>query len=183
MRGAIIICLLLAMTGAAQAQGKKHVPALTGDIPADIQTDLHGGVPAGSKDAVTGNLPKDIQALWTKLISASDIDLAYASALAASANTPASAQRKQCWDAILALNKQANGAGLKNPDGTPMTKPSPSLFTDAETIAEIIDNLSPQGALFTSCAGAAQLAKTNTLNFINAAITGAAGIAALPAGL
>jgi hypothetical protein len=47
-------------------------------------------------------------------------------------------------------------------------------------LAEVVDNLSPQGPLFVSCAGAAQLAKTNVLTFINAAVTGAAGLAAMP---
>jgi hypothetical protein len=173
----VIICLLLAMTGAAQAQGRK--PAMTGNIGADIVTDLHGGVAANTKQPLTGNLPKDLQALWAKLVAASDKDLAYAAALATAANTPASAVRLQCWNAILAANQKANGVGLKNPDGTVMTRPDPAVFSDVETFAEIVDSLSPQGTLFTSCAGAAQLVGANTMTFINAAITGVAGIAAL----
>jgi len=38
----------------------------------------------------------------------------------------------------------------------------------------------PTGPLFVSCAGAAQLAKTNVLSFVNAVVTGAAGFAAMP---
>ena len=74
--------------------------------------------------------------------------------------------RKQCFDAILALNQQANGTNLKNADGSAMAKPDLSLFTDVEQLAEVIDNRSPQGPLFTSCAGAAQLARMGTLQFI-----------------
>ncbi len=57
------------------------------------------------------------------------------------------------------------------------------MITGIEDTTELVDNLSPQGTLFTSCAGAAQMFKTNTLAVINAIVTGAAGIAALPAGL
>jgi hypothetical protein len=46
-------------------------------------------------------------------------------------------------------------------------------------LAETIDNLSPTGPLFTSCAGAAEMAKMSVLRFINTAVTGAAGFAAL----
>lgn len=166
--------------GTAMAQTRK--PAVTGNIVADIKTDLQ----PGSAPALTGNVEKDMQAIWQKIVAASTADLNYASAMAgaaATAGSNAAKTRKQCWDAIIAVNAQANGASLKNSDGTPMVKPDPSLFTNAESLAEIVDNLSPQGTLFTSCAGAAQLAKTNTLTLINAIVTGAAGIAALPAGL
>ena len=50
---------------------------------------------------------------------------------------------------------------------------------DVEQLAEVIDNFAPTGPLFTACAGAAQLAKTNTVTFINAIVTGASGLAAL----
>lgn len=146
-----------------------------------IDLDPLGLTTKKSQSAATPS--KDLQALWTKIVTASNADLAYASALAGSANTASSKVRKQCWDAIVALNDQANGLNLKNPDGTPMVKPEPHLFTDVESLAEVIDNLSPQGPLFTACAGAAQLAKANTLQFISAVIAGAAGMAALPAGL
>ena len=54
------------------------------------------------------------------------------------------------------------------------------VMTSAPVLAEVVDNLSPSGPLFTACAGAAQLAKTNVLTFINAVVTGAAGLAAMP---
>jgi hypothetical protein len=127
---------------------------------------------------VSGDVTKDLTAIWQKIVAASNVDLTYASALAASAGTPAAKTRKQCWDAIIALNEQANGSALKNPDGSAMARPDPHLFTDIETQAEIVDNLSPQGPLFTSCAGAAEMAKMNVLQFVTAAVTGAATFAA-----
>ncbi len=174
---AVIVGGLFAFAGDARAQQQ---PKFTGNLARDIAAAQ--GRPA-STSALTGNVEKDMQALWQKIVTASNTDLTYASALAGSAGTASSKIRKQCWDAIIALNVQASGSGLKNADGTPMVRPDPHLFTDVESLAEVIDNLSPQGPLFTSCAGAAQLAKTNTLMFINAVVTGAAGLAALPAGL
>jgi hypothetical protein len=167
----------------AQAQTRKLVaPAVTGDLKKDLNTDGQnlGLIPKSLQVQPTGNVAADLKTLWDKIIAANNTDLAYASKLAAGAGTQASLIRKQCWDAIVALNEQANGLNLKNADGTLMARPDPHLFTDVETLAEVVDNLSPQGPLFVSCAGAAQLAKTNVLTFINAAVTGAAGIAAMP---
>lgn len=179
---AFAVSLFLAVGSPAHAQTKRGLQ-VTGNPVEDIKADLGLSKPTPGAAQLTGNVEKDMMAIWQKIISASTADLTYASALAGAAGSAASKTRKQCWDAIIAINQQANGATLKNPDGTPMTRPDPHLFTDVETLAEVIDNLSPQGTLFTSCAGAAQLAKSNTLTFINAVVTGAAGIAALPAGL
>lgn len=167
----------------AMAQARKLAPpAVTGDLQKDLHTDAQnlGLIPPSLQVTPTGNVAKDLKTLWDKIVAANTADLTYASNLAKSANTSASAVRKQCWDAIIEVNNQANGLNLKNPDGTPMARPDPHLFTDVETLAEVVDNLSPTGPLFTACAGAAQLAKTNVLTFINAAVTGAAGIAAMP---
>ena len=184
MKRVALVLLALTLAGPAFAQLPK--PHVTGNLPADIAADkadlAKAGAPAATASTVA-NTPESLQALWQKIVTASNADLTYAAALAASANTSASAVRGQCWNAIIKLNQQANGINLKNADGTPMVRPDPHLFTDAESLAEVIDNLSPQGPLFTACAGAAQLAKTNTLTLINAVVTGAAGLAALPAGL
>jgi hypothetical protein len=132
------------------------------------------------RPALTGDLKKDLQTDGQNIVTASTVDLTYASKLAAVANTPASAVRKQCWDAIIVINNQASGQNVKDASGAVIPKPDPHAFTDVETLAEVIDNLSPSGPLFTACAGAAQLAKTNVLTFVNAVVTGAAGIAAMP---
>jgi hypothetical protein len=185
---AVIILVLLvagvfAWPGDVHAQTRKlAAPAVTGDLKKDLTMDGQnlGLIPPSLQVTPTGNPGKDLQAVWDKIVNASTTDLTYASKLAASANTPASGVRKQCWDAIITINNQASGLNLKNADGTPMTKPDPHAFTDVETLAEVIDNLSPSGPLFTACAGAAQLAKTNVLTFVNAVVTGAAGMAAMP---
>jgi hypothetical protein len=178
---AFLLSAMLIPSAFAQTR-KLAPPALTGDLKKDLNTDGQnlGLIPPSLVVQPTGNASQDLQALWQKIIAASNADLAYASKLAAGAGTQSSLIRKQCWDAITALNTQANGLNLKDASGNPVAKPDPHLFTDVETLAEVVDNLSPQGPLFTSCAGAAQLAKTNVLTFINSVVTGAAGIAAMP---
>lgn len=159
----VLAASLVALTSPASAQLKR--PQVTGNLIADIKANN-----AGTEENVT--------AIWTKVISAASTDLAYASAMAASAGTPGSKTRQQCWDALLVANKQASGASLVNADGTPMVRPDPHMISDVESIAETIDNLSPQGTLYTSCAGAAQLAKRSVLQLINSMITGVAAFTA-----
>ena len=171
MRKIAFVALALLISGSAFAQTKKPGLAVTGNIVADVKTDL-------ANLGLTGNPSKDSTIIWNKIAAASIADLTYASAMAVAANTSASAVRNQCWQAIIAANKQASGQLLKNADGTPMVKPDPHVYSDVESLAETIDNLSPQGPLFTNCAGAAQLAKTNTLALINALVTGAAAFTA-----
>lgn len=171
---AFALSFLLAV-GPAMAQSKKFVP--TGDLVKDINTAT--ATPDKPK-LITGDMEKDAHALWDKIVAASNADLKYASALAAVANTPASLVRKQCYDAILDLNTQVNGMNLKDANGNPLPQPDPKLFTGVEQAAETIDDLAPSGKLFTSCAGMAQLTKTNVLTLINAIVTGAAGFAAMP---
>ena len=172
----IVAFALSAFLAAPSAHAQVRKPAVTGNPISDIKTDfgLNQGVVK-----LTGNPDKDAQAIWQKIVAASNADLTYASNMAGSANTSASGVRKQCYDAILALNIQVNGE-QKDASGNPIPRPDPHLFTDVESLAETIDNLSPQGKLFTSCAGMAQLTKTNVLTLINAIVTGAAGLAAMP---
>ena len=174
MASRILLVACIVLTGApAMAQTRKFVP--TGDLVKDVQT-----ATAPQPKLLTGNAEKDMHALWDKIVAASNADLQYASALAAAANTDSSRVRKQCYDAIIALNAQVNGMNVKGPDGNPLPQPDPKLFTGVEQAAETIDNLSPQGPLLTNCAGMAQLTKTNVLTLINAIVTGAAGFAAIP---
>lgn len=163
----------------ASAQTRKQTPGpvLTGDLIQDAKDKFQGDPSKGVQ--LTGNLKKDAATLWANIQGAALVDLQYATAMAGAAGTNGSSIRKQCWDAIIVVNQQSNGAGLKDANGQPMTKPDPHLFTDVETSAEVLDNLSPQGKLFTSCAGAAQLAQANVIQFISAAISGVAGMAKL----
>lgn len=172
---ALVLGAFLAASGDARAQAtKKFVP--TGNLVDDVKAATTPDKPK----LITGNIEKDAHAIWDKIVSASNADLKYASALAGVANTPASLVRKQCYDAILELNTQVNGMNLRDDQGNPLPQPDPKLFTGVEQAAETIDNLSPSGKLFTSCAGMAQLTKTNVLTLINAIVTGAAGFAAMP---
>ena len=174
---------LAAGEAVAQAQPRKPAapqgPVFTGDLGADIKSGFKGDPNSPNAVQLTGNLKKDAQAIWDKIVAASNKDLQYASQLAANAKTPSSLVRKQCWDAILAINEQANGLNLKDASGNVIPAPDPKLFTQIEQAGEVIDALSPQGQLFTSCAGAAQLAQANVLQFINGAVTGVAGLAKL----
>jgi hypothetical protein len=167
----IIIALLIGLLSisTAGAQLKK---------PSDIIHDLRDGGGQQNLTILRPDLkPEDI---WNKITTASAADLQYAAAMATAANTNGSKIRLQCINALIDANKQASGANLpKNPDGSNMAMPDPSLITHIEIMAEIVDNLSPQGPLFTSCAGAAQLFKMNVLQLINGIITGAIGAATI----
>jgi hypothetical protein len=180
-----ILCLALASWPAHAQTATRKPPAITGNPIEDIKTDLNGGV-STQPTALTGNAQKDILALWKKIQAASAADITYAIAMAKNANaasptgvTTSAGMRLQCLTAIQTLNQEANGSNLKNADGSVMARSDPSLFTDAETLAEIIDAVQPGGPLWTSCSGAAQLAATNTVAFINALVSGAAGLALL----
>ena len=181
MKKLLIFLTLLFLPALSYAQGlpkpKSNGPVFTGDLPADIKSGFKGDPSTG--DQLTGNFKKDAQEIWDKIVAASNTDLKYASQLASNANTPASLIRKQCWDAIVAINEQANGLNLKDSASNPIPMPDPKLFTQIEQAAEVIDALSPQGKLYTSCAGAAQLAQANVLQFISAAVGGVAGLAKL----
>lgn len=182
----VLCAAVIAITLSSPAMAQLKKPAITGNPIEDIKTDLSGGTPAASSPVLTGNVQKDIIALWKKLQTASANDITYAIAMAKNANasgpsgvTTSAGMRLQCLVAIQTLNQQANGANLKNPDGSAIARPDPALFTDAETLAEVIDAVQPGGPLWTSCSGAAQLAATNTVAFINGLVSGAAGLALL----
>lgn len=167
--------------GHAQTSPKKGL-AVTGNPIADINTDLHGGTtakPSVAGVALTGDITKDGPKIWASILAANSADLAYAAAMATAAATPASQTRLACIKAIIAVNNQTNGSALFASDGkTPLLKPDPHVVSDIESVAELVDNLSPQGALYTSCAGAATLFKTNVLALINGIVTGVAAFGA-----
>ncbi len=132
---------------------------------------------------LTGNLEVDVQRVVKRIAAVNKADLNYAMAKAMAAGTPASKVRLQCIQAISDASDQFNGVRLKNADGTDMVRPDPALVTGIEDVAELVDNLSPQGVLLTSCAGAAKLLGMNALAAVNGIVTGAVSFAALPAGL
>ena len=172
---AIALCALTFPHVAIAAQ--LRAPAVTGNIAKDIQTDIGNASPTASPIAGQGGLLSPDQLIKT-IIGLASPDLAYAVAMATSANTNSSSVRLSCIKAIQVLNAQASGANLKNADGSAMVMPpEPHIFTDLEIIAEGIDSLSPTGPLYTSCAGAAALAQMNVLTFINQVVTGVAASA------
>jgi hypothetical protein len=179
-RSIAVVVVLLALPTISSAQLKR--PAITGNLPADINTDLHGGTTAKPSIAgvtLTGNITQDGPKIWAAIMSASSVDLNYAAAMATAAGTPAAKTRLLCLNALIAVNAQASGSSLMGPDGkTPLAKPDPHAISDIESVAELVDNLSPQGALYTSCAGAATLFKTNVLAAINGIVTGVAAFGA-----
>lgn len=160
-----ILCLVLA-SWPAHAQIKK--PAITGDPIKDLQTDFsQTGTPGGA------SAPSPA-ALWQQIINKDlPADLNYAKALADNAATPNSKLRSQCYAALITANAQANGANLKNADGSPMTIPDPALITHGEQAMQLIDNLQPTAPVVSSCAPAANALKIGVLNFISLVTTGA----------
>jgi hypothetical protein len=186
----LIVALALSMflpSGAAQAQIRQR--AATPTPPEIAATDtptkpcLIPWDPLKLCGALTGKPEEDFQRVVKRIQAVQKADINYAILKAKAANTSASAVRLQCLQAISDANDQFNGEGLKDANGNVIPRPDPAMITGIEDTAELVDNLSPQGKLFTSCAGAAQMFKTNTLAVINAIVTGAAGIAAMPAGL
>ena len=125
---------------------------------------------------LTGNPQEDVQRVIARIQKVSADDLNYAILKATAANTNASKVRLQCLQGILAENARLNGANIVDSKGNPVTRPDPALATAIEDIAELVDDLSPQGALLTACSGAANLFKTNALAAVNGIVTGAVGL-------
>ena len=189
-----VFALSMFLPMGAQAQTRKtFVP--TGDLARDVAATQTPAAPGAEKPcpfpldplklcgALTGNAETDMQAIVKRIQAVGRDDMNYAILKAKAANTLSSGFRLQCLQAILAAKDAAEGVTIKDASGAVIPRPDPAIVTGIEDVAELIDALSPQGPLMTSCAGAAQLVKTNTLAMVNAIVTGAAGIAALPAGL
>jgi hypothetical protein len=178
----LILAALTIVVTSAQAQTPRPAPAAaSAAVPRPLICDPLNLIPGCHVEAPgAGGSTQPVELnVWQKIVGAALPDLEYASAQAAAAGTPAAGVRKQCWDAIILANKQASGTGVKDAAGVAMVKPDPHLFVDVESLAEILDNLAPNGPLWTACSGAAGLVKTNALTFINAVVGGAAGMAAL----
>jgi hypothetical protein len=168
---AILSLLVIISSPAAYAQKKQTtVPCV----------DLLHLIPLGCTPAINGSVQPSQLDIWKQIATISAVDLAYAKAMADVAATGTSANRSRCLAQIIVLNNIATGAGIKNPDGTPMAPPvSPHVFTDFEQLAEVVDALAPSGPLFQNCAAAAETAKLSVLQLVNAIIGGAAGLAVM----
>jgi hypothetical protein len=171
---AFVLSMFLAGgAGQAQAAGLK-APQITGDVVADAKANL--GIGSAGAASTPASLGIDPEALIKKIIAVAQPDLQYAVAMATYAGTGSSKVRLQCWSAISDFNAKATGANLVDAKGVALVTPASGqdIFTNLERIAEGIDSLSPTGPLFTSCAGAAALAGTNVLAFINGLVAAVA---------
>jgi hypothetical protein len=154
-----ILCLALA---AMPAHAQTKPPQIKLPIPLP-----------GEQSEPAASLPSPAE-LWQQIINKDlPADLNYAKALADNAATPNSKLRSQCYAALITANAQANGANLKNADGSPMTMPDPALISHGEQAMELIDNLQPTAPVVSSCAPAANALKIGALNFISLVTTGA----------
>lgn len=171
----------------AMAQGLKLKPLQLG--PTDAAAPAPDGKclipwdPLKLCGTLTGKPEEDMQRVIKRIQSIGRDDMNYAILKATAANTNGSKVRLQCLNSIMDAKNAAEGTTIKDASGAVIPRPDPAVVTTLEDVAELVDALSPQGPLMTGCAGAAQLLKTNTLAVVNAFVTGAAGIAALPAGL
>lgn len=174
MRIVTLIAAALALT--VTAASAATVPTPTAKPTTDVlgfPCDLLKLKPGCKYDPPTGAAAATTPlAIWQKIAAAALPDLQYAKALSDAAATPAAKVRGQCWDALIAANQRASGASIS------LTKPDPHLASDAEALAEVIDDLDLKGPLAVACAGAAQLTKLTVYQLISALMAGASGLAA-----
>lgn len=153
----------------------QRVPSAALGLPCDFLNLLPGCryvPPANAGDSK----PLDV---WQAVAKVALADLEYAKALSEAAGTPAAKVRGQCWDALIVANRRATGVGVKDSAGNVISKPDPHLASDAESLAELVDDLDLKGPLAVACAGSAQMFKLSVLQLISGFVTGAAGLAAL----
>lgn len=183
MRWFISLLVLATLAVPAQAQQRKPLQLSPSEDTTSSKPCLIPWDPLKLCGALTGKPEEDMQRVVKRIQGVGRDDMNYAILKAQKANTNGSKVRLQCLNAIMDAKNAAEGTEIKDASGNVVPRPDPAVVTTMEDIAELVDALSPQGPLMTSCAGAAQLTKLNTLQFINAVVTGAAGIAALPVGL
>jgi len=123
---------------------------------------------------------KEEKELWERIREAATPDLKYSSALAKNIATTKSLARMECYDALIKVNEQANGAGILV-DGKPLGEPpNPHFITNFEQAAEVIDNLAADSPVMLACAKGAQLGRLTAIEFITALLTGVAIVPKLP---
>jgi len=185
MNRLILAAALMLLAGPAMAQVRKpavSAPAVAEDA-APPSKCLIPWDPLKLCGTLTGKPEEDMQRVVKRIQGAGRDDMNYAILKATAANTNASKVRLQCLNAIMDAKNAAEGTSIKDGSGNVVPRPDPAVVTGIEDVAELVDALAPGGPLMTGCAGAAQLFKLNTLQAINGIVTGAVGIAALPAGL
>jgi len=150
-----------AQTPARPRPAAPQGPVFTGDLVEDAKNKFHGDPATGVQ--LTGNLKKDAQALWDKIQGAALVDLQYASAMAGATNTNGG-RFVSSVGCDHRYQPEGQRRGVEERRWLAHFKARSPSLTDVETAAEVLDDLSPQGKLFTSCAGAAALAQANVYN-------------------
>ena len=166
MRAFALIILLLAPS-LATAQSKPSVPL-------KVAAQLGGAI--SKPAALPIATPKD---LWKKIQAARASDLKYAKALADAAGSPGAKLRSACYGAWIATIEQAEGIGVRDANGTPLTPPEPDVFGTFERLVEVSETLQPAGPLMVACAPAWTALKLSATQFFTMAVTGAVGLSAL----
>ena len=159
-------------------------PAVTGDLAADIKTDLAQTHAAG---AVSGGiLPPlpggkiDLNALWAKLQTVSITDLEYALALANATKTDGAAMRAKLWGAWITLIQSQQGANAVDATGKPLgAKPDPSAFTTFEQLAQVVDSLQPTSPFMQAATPVANAFKQDVLQLVTMVVSGTTALGAL----
>lgn len=163
-------------------------PAITGNLGADIETDIkntHAASTAGG--GVTGSiLPPlpggkiDLNALWAKLQSVSITDLEYALALANATKTDGAAMRAKLWTAWIALIQAQQGANAVDASGKPLgPKPDPSAFATFEQLAQVVDSLQPTSPFMQAATPVANAFKQDVLQLVTMVVSGTTALGAL----
>lgn len=95
-------------------------------------------------------------------------DFQYALAKATAANNNVT---KGCWQAWVDLLSKAQ-APILGPDGKPMAKPDPHVFSDIEDASELLQALQTGGAIQVGCSALADATKKSVAQIIAAVVTG-----------
>jgi hypothetical protein len=163
--------VLLLAPSLAMAQNRPKPAPLKLPDPLKVAAELSGALP---KHAVA--TPEE---LWKKIQSASATDLKYAKALADAVGSPGAKLRSTCYGAWITTIEQAQGIGLKDASGNPLTQPEPHVFSSFEQLAEVAETLQPAGPLMAACAPAWTALRLTATQFFTMAVTGAVGLSAL----
>src|SRR5919204_5441878 len=124
---ALILLLLLLAPSLATAQNRPKLPD-----PLKVAAELGGAIPKPHAIA----MPEE---LWRKIRSASADDLKYAKALADAVASPGAKLRSTCYGAWITTIEQAQGIGLKDAGGNPLTQPEPHVFSSFEQLADVAE--------------------------------------------
>ena len=161
----IVIFILLCVPSLAMAQSR---------VPLKVAAPVGGAIlrPAAASIATP-------EALWKKIQAANAVDLTYAKALADSVGSPGAKLRSACYAALIVTIAQAQGPGLKDASGNPLTQPNPHAFSSFEQLAEVAEGLQPTGPLMAACAPAWTALRLTAVQFFTLLLSGGVGLSAL----